>query len=168
MNKKWVKTQYEHYFRPLVNFAYQTVDDFDVAQDLVQDIFAKMLSEPSHFKIDEPRSYLYKAVHRKTLDYLKTSKARQTHHQNLRDVGQKEFDLPTAIEENEQLQRIYLTIENLPDKCKAVFKASRFEGLSNDQIADQQGISKRTVETQISNALKQLRRALNFFIFFFH
>jgi RNA polymerase sigma-70 factor (ECF subfamily) len=48
----------------------------------------------------------------------------------------------------------------MPDRCKEIFRMSRFEGRSNQEIADKLGISKRTVETQISNALKILREEL--------
>jgi RNA polymerase sigma-70 factor (ECF subfamily) len=49
----------------------------------------------------------------------------------------------------------------MPDRCKEIFRMSRFEGRSNQEIADKLGISKRTVETQISNALKILREELS-------
>jgi len=48
----------------------------------------------------------------------------------------------------------------LPDKCRQIFRMSRVEGLKNDEIAGKFNISKRTVETQISKALKTLRLEL--------
>jgi RNA polymerase sigma factor (sigma-70 family) len=51
-------------------------------------------------------------------------------------------------------------VDQLPPRCKRIFIMSRVSGLSNREIAEQLAISKRTVETQISNALKVLREKL--------
>ncbi len=51
-------------------------------------------------------------------------------------------------------------MEKLPPRCREIFHLSRFEGKNNATIAQMLGISKRTVELQISNALKILRTEL--------
>jgi RNA polymerase sigma-70 factor (ECF subfamily) len=48
----------------------------------------------------------------------------------------------------------------LPKRCREIFKLSRMDNLTNDEIAQQLGISKRTVENQITHALKFLRSLL--------
>jgi RNA polymerase sigma-70 factor (ECF subfamily) len=60
--------------------------------------------------------------------------------------------------------KIAKTIDQLPDQCKRIFKLSRYEHKSNQEIADELEISKRTVETQISKALKVLRASLKLII----
>ena len=57
-------------------------------------------------------------------------------------------------------QEIDAAIDNLPERCRLVFVLSRFEELSYRQISEQLGISMKTVENQISKALKSLRIAL--------
>ena len=52
------------------------------------------------------------------------------------------------------------SLEKLPPRCREIFELSRFEGLKNQEIAEKLGLSKRTVELQVSNALKQLRTDL--------
>jgi RNA polymerase sigma-70 factor (ECF subfamily) len=54
-------------------------------------------------------------------------------------------------------------VSELTPKCRLVFSMSRFEGLTNDEIAEHLDMSKRTVETQISNALKMFRSDLKHF-----
>jgi len=50
--------------------------------------------------------------------------------------------------------------EDLPAKCRNVFRLSRLEGKSNREIADLLGLSVKTVENQITRALKILRKRL--------
>ena len=57
-------------------------------------------------------------------------------------------------------EKINIGIENLPEKCRLVFTLSRVEGLSYQEIADQLDISTKTVENQISKALKILRNVI--------
>jgi RNA polymerase sigma-70 factor (ECF subfamily) len=55
---------------------------------------------------------------------------------------------------------IHKAVANLPPKCRVIFCLSRFEGLSNQEIANELKLSKRTVENQLGNALVKLRQQL--------
>ncbi|MGM0376752.1 MAG: sigma-70 family RNA polymerase sigma factor, partial [Bacteroidota bacterium] len=72
---------------------------------------------------------------------------------------------PNLYVESELQSRIKSAFEKLPPRINEVFTLSRFKGYSNDEIAGQLNISKRTVETQISNALKILREELKDYMF---
>ena len=69
-------------------------------------------------------------------------------------------DLEARIMETELEHRIFKIVDGLPPKCQEIFRMSRVNGLSNKEIAEKFQISIRTVETQISNALKVLRKKL--------
>jgi RNA polymerase sigma-70 factor (ECF subfamily) len=72
-----------------------------------------------------------------------------------------EENLENEINSVELQYKIHEVIEKLPPKCKRIFKMNRLEGIKNDEIALQLNLSKRTVETQISKALKILRTKLS-------
>jgi RNA polymerase sigma-70 factor (ECF subfamily) len=76
----------------------------------------------------------------------------QNHSENLSTFWFAEAELETLIEQS---------LNKLPPRCNQIFKLSRFDGLKNQDIAEKLGITKRTVELQISNALKFLRKDLN-------
>ena len=62
---------------------------------------------------------------------------------------------------------IVMSIEKMPPQRKKIFKMSRFEHLSNDEIAQQLNISKRTVESHISQAMSDLRKLLVLYVITF-
>ena len=64
------------------------------------------------------------------------------------------------MEHSELEQLVDAAIDSLPEKCRLVFVLSRFEELTYNEIADQLGISPKTVENQISKALRILRNTL--------
>jgi len=66
--------------------------------------------------------------------------------------------------ESELRLAIQSSQEKLPPRCREIFELSRLNGLSNQEISDKLGISKRTVELQISNSLKILRKELTEFL----
>jgi RNA polymerase sigma-70 factor (ECF subfamily) len=67
---------------------------------------------------------------------------------------------PDLYTDSELQKKIKKTIDLLPGRCREIFLKSRMQGKKNDEIAIELNISKRTVETQISNALKILRLKL--------
>ncbi len=69
-------------------------------------------------------------------------------------------DTSSPIETKQTEQHILLTINKLPEKCREIFVLSRFEQMSYKAIAEHLGISLKTVENQIGNALKFLRKEL--------
>jgi RNA polymerase sigma-70 factor (ECF subfamily) len=72
---------------------------------------------------------------------------------------------PDVFIESELQQKIKSALEKLPPRTREIFVLSRTKGYSNDEIADMLNLSKRTVETQISNALKVLRVELKEYLF---
>jgi len=69
-------------------------------------------------------------------------------------------DMKDQTEYRELKSLIHQTVDNLPERCRIVFNMSRFEEMSHAEIAEQLGISKKTIENQITKALKLIRRTL--------
>ena len=65
------------------------------------------------------------------------------------------------LESSEAEQRINRALDDLPDKCREIFLMNRFDGLKYREIAEKLDISIKTVETQMSRALKTLRERLS-------
>ncbi|MEM9671014.1 MAG: RNA polymerase sigma-70 factor [Cyclobacteriaceae bacterium] len=154
------KTLFTEYYPVLTTFALKYVSEIDTAKEVVQEVFIKLYRKRESLTIQQSlKAYLFKAVYRTCLNVIDQENRRSRHYQEA-TLHQSDTEYTDCLEEAEATQRIYRAIEQLPEQCQRIFTMNRFEGLSNQAIADQLNISKRTVETQISKALKLLRKAL--------
>jgi RNA polymerase sigma-70 factor (family 1) len=156
------KSLYNDYYLVLTVFARNYLGDIELARETVQDVFVR-LYESRHLleKVASLKAYLYASVKNSCLNYLKLNKIHHKHKERIRQSRSgTESDLTEAIQESELEQRIFQIISTLPGRCREIFRMSRVDGLRNDEIANRCNISKRTVETQISKALKTLRLGL--------
>jgi len=152
----------EHYIR-LVSISFRIVENIDDSRDCAQSVFVNLYQKRKEIKITHSiAAYLNRSVinasinHKKRLDNIHFIK--DNNENSLLSVDHKDI-----LEEAESEARIWQEINDLPDRCKLIFKMSRFEDLGNDEIAEQLNLSKRTIETQISKALKILRSKLLIF-----
>ena len=83
------------------------------------------------------------------------------------DKKNEEAFVEDKLQESELEVRIYSIVKSLPSQCPRIFEMSRFDGVPNQEIADHLSLSKRTVETQISKALKVLRQHLKEYVTIF-
>ncbi len=155
------KQLFDLYYQPLVAFARRYVTDEDTARETVQEVIIRIFQRREDLNIESSlKSYLFKAVYNSCLNKIKERKTKMEHHQQIKHMKDNEsFDRDVLIEAEKEA-RIYNEINQLPDRCKQIFMMNRFDGIKNGDIAKELDISVRTVETQISKALKILREKL--------
>jgi RNA polymerase sigma-70 factor (ECF subfamily) len=160
------RTVFIEHYPPLLNFAHKIIRDEDLAKDVVQNVFIKMFASRDNLTVlRDLKSYLFAAVRNECLNLIrKETRVREHHHEFAINADDKVFS--DAIEEVESEHRIYKAIRELPPQTRRIFTMSRLDDKKNQEIATELGISIRTVETQISNALKALRKSLLQFLFF--
>jgi RNA polymerase sigma-70 factor (ECF subfamily) len=152
------KKLFELHYRPLTVFALEFVGDLEVARDIVQGVFVKLweIRETLNIKKSE-KAYLYQCVKNACINYSK-SKSRTTNLTPELSLQMLQDDVLKRIIDLESLEIIYKAIENLPIKCREIFKLSRFKQLKHSEIALKLNISEKTIENQISIALKKLSK----------
>ena len=154
---------YERHFDELYRYAFSMLRNRVQAEDVVQAVFLDIWQNNLHEGIHTSlRAFLFKSVYFKCLNEIKHNKVRdkfELHHLNhstlqTRDEYEK-TELRNSIEE---------AINALPAECKKVFELCKIQGLKYHEAAAQLQISPKTVENQMSKALKSLRQALLRFI----
>jgi RNA polymerase sigma-70 factor (ECF subfamily) len=149
-----------HFYYPgLVIYASQFTADRDEAEEIVQDFFVRFWQKrPQISPLDSLKNYFFSSVKNSSLNFLKHKKIEARYLKELSDLSDQHLvydpDLYLASELQEKIKN---SIDRLPEKCREIFMMSRIRGLKNEEIAIELNLSKRTVETQISNALKVLR-----------
>jgi RNA polymerase sigma-70 factor, ECF subfamily len=151
---------YDKYYRYLVVTAYQYLRDNDLARDTAQEVFADLWRRRQELPdLISLKAYLRRSVCNKALDILRHRKRWQTD----AEIPEIVSNLNRADELAETLeltQAIQLAISELPEKCRAVFLLSRYEQQSHKEIATELDISSKTIENQMTKALKHLRMRL--------
>ncbi len=154
---------FNYYYSGLCSYSLQFLNDISATEDLVQDFFVALWLNSKNLDIKiSLRSYLFSSIKNRCLDSLKHRKVVETY-RNYKLFTSKNLEYTTDcyIAESELRQVIESAMEKLPPKSREIFEMSRLRGLSNLDISEKLGISKRTVEIQISNALKLLRLELS-------
>lgn len=150
---------FHYYYSGLCAYAERITHDEKTAEDIVQELFVILWMKHDSIQIKTSlKNYLFTAVKNRSLDHLKKERTKEKGIQNISYTAKPTENLSIYwFAESELKELIDKCLENLPPRCREIIVMSRFEGLKNQEIADKLGISKRTVELQISNALKQLR-----------
>lgn len=162
-NERAFESVFKQYFSVLTVYAKKYVLDIDIAKDITQETFMKLYEKREELTIHTSlKSFLYAAVRNKCLDYIKVNKIRDQHKDQIKyqsSISSEDED-DERIRVTELQQKIHSILKTLPTQNQKIFMMSRIEGKSNQEIADELGLSKRTVETHISNALKRIKQAV--------
>ena len=158
---------YLKYAAKTEEFLYRTLKDHSEAEDITQDIFLKIWrNRTSIGAVDAFGPYLFRMARNAVYDRFDNRSVRENYARRASLLP--EYELPdSAIDSRDLLLLIRMVVEKMPEQRRRIFRMSREEGLSNDQIAEQLSISRRTVENQISRALAELRKLVKLILFFF-
>ena len=153
---------FDHYYRYLQITAYRYLADENLAKDMVQDAFTELWIKRGELNINQvPSAYLRSMVVNRSLNLIKRNKRMENRPQADLEVGSSDQAIPDRqLESKEGTAAIQAAIDGLPPRCRTIFVLSRFDALSHKEIAQKLGISNKTIENQITKALKTLSKAL--------
>ncbi len=153
---------FNFYYSSLCAFSMQYLKERNTVEDLVQDFFVSLWIDAPGLQIRSSiKAYLFASVKNRCLDFQKHHKVIEKYREYI--LFSAESDDNTTEQyfaESELRLAVQKSLEKLSPRCREIFEMSRLKGLSNKEISEQLGISKRTVELQISNSLKVLRKEL--------
>ncbi len=159
-DKQAFKYIFDTYFTALCRFMYLYLGNTQEAEDIASDILASIWENRKKLEIRLTfKAYLFQAAKNRCLNAIRDRKATVS----LDDINGQDTPQVNVIDslETEELNHlIQEAILSLPDKCREVFLKSRTNNLTNQEIAESMDISVKTVEAQITKALKQIRKFL--------
>lgn len=143
-----------HYGR-LCDFVYRYVRSRATAEDIVQDIFVRILRS-ERFDYDDPLPYLYRAARNGAASHVRQQRTRERlRAQAGSAAGSRRAE--AEAEYHELAEAVDHAIDSLPARAREIFTMSRVQGLTYAEIARTLGLSIKTVDNQMGRALKLLR-----------
>lgn len=166
---------YRFYYPRLNYFAKQYLLDSEVSKNIVQDVFAELWDKKNDLRNDTNlNAWLFTVTKNKSLKVISQLKSQQNYGNYIKsrqlDVNFKsmsDFDTSDFVFEELQTQ-IQTALDKLTPACRKVFEMSRFEDKKNKEIAEELNLSVKTVEAQISKALRSLKSDLKDYLPLFY
>lgn len=161
------EAMFKAYYAGLYRLARHYLHDPDAAEDLVHDVLLRVWEHRESWIVTGSlASYLFSAVRNRAIDYLRRRLVERRWREKMLGAGPQRSDLTphaepanAAVELSELDRAIVHAIERLPTRCRQVFSLCREQGLTYADTAAVMGISEKTVQVQMSKALKSLRAA---------
>lgn len=159
---------YERYWGVLFRHASFMLGDESICKDVLQEVFVTLWDKAMILRTDTNiKAYLYKLVRNQVLNILAKEKTKTAHLSHFKIFIESNPTLPDEIFREKELNTIIESeIDSMPQKMKEIFELSRVHQLSHQEIAIKLDISTNTVKSQITNALKRIRRRIHAIVFF--
>ena len=152
---------FREYYRPMTAYAFRFLGDLSASESIAQDVFLRLWQKRHEIMITSSlQHYLFRSVKNNCINYIEHEKIK---------TGYQDFVIKNEADRSEYsefflefglMKKIQTAIAALPEKRQEIFRLAREDGLKYREIADRLQISIKTVETQMTLALKQLRESL--------
>ncbi len=148
---------YNRFWKKLFAIAYSRMNEVQDAEDMVHDVMASLWINREKVEIDLLENYLATATKYAVLSKIKKKQREFEYQKTLELPVVRELQVEKSLHFKKVLEVIKSEVEQLPERCRLIFKYSREQGKPVKQIAKELNISPKTVENQLNKALKQLR-----------
>ncbi|HMG07590.1 MAG TPA: RNA polymerase sigma-70 factor [Mucilaginibacter sp.] len=163
------KYLWDQYYEVLIKFAVAYLKSKELAEEVVADVLYQVWSTKHHLEnIQHLRVYLFTAVRNRCYTQLSKKKREQSLFVNTGELHEDSHidfnvDPEKQMITGELSKFIKEIVEDLPPRCKQIYKLIREEGLRNKDVAVQLGISINTIDVQLAIALKKITKAMQFY-----
>lgn len=154
---------YRLYNKPLLFFARKYVKDYQLAEEIVADVFVKVWERKANFNsLDSVRAFLYIATKNRCLNQLRVKHVHENIEgiTNYEDLLFEDADAFTKIVRTELIKTIFEEVERLPEKQRNIFNKLFLEDKTVEEIGEELNMAPQAVYTNKSRALATLRQSL--------
>ncbi len=157
---------YEQIFRthyaPMARYATSIVRNYTIGEEIAQEVLMYIWEKRDRITLTGSlKAYLFSSIKNKCINYIKLELPKLQSTTDLNQISTLTSAELTSDDTAYMKKKIQFAINQLPEKCKNIFVLSRYGGLTYAEIADDLEISVKTVENQVSIALKKLKETLS-------
>lgn len=159
---------FKSYHTPLCLYAASITGSREVAEEIVQDLFYYFWKERERLPIfGSVKNYLYRSVRNDAIQFREHLEVRERYKNVIlsRSTNRLSVDPQEGMEYRELEALINATLNKLPDRCLKVFRMHRFQEMKYAEIATALSVSIKTVEADMSKALRVLRKEIENYIY---
>ena len=154
---KGLELIFKEYYEMMCMSALRITKERSLAEDIVQEVFYELYRKRETIQIQSLVGYLKRSVYNRSLNKIKSNKDIFDSDDLNIELSDNSINSQEGMEFKELEDYLHEVIERLPEKCRLVFVLNRFEELSYKEVAKKMDISVKTVENQMSKALRILR-----------
>ncbi|MCY7291236.1 MAG: RNA polymerase sigma-70 factor [Ferruginibacter sp.] len=158
------KKLFFYFFLPLKSFSYSVVKSKEYAEEIVSDVFVEIWARRKQLmEIEDLKMYIYTSVRNASLRKFQQIQKKRILSLNELSVEMVsvEPDAETSMISAELIKKIEAAIDQLPPQCKIIFKLAKEDKLKYKEIAQLLAISVKTIDNQLSTALKKIASVLH-------
>ena len=160
-DQKALRILFDQYYPYLVSIVLAHTKDLDMAKDVAQEVFLYIWNKREQLQIQTAlKPYLRKAAINRMLNKLKRKRFQVLRSEEETEIYITQQTPETHLADKELGKLIQHTIDQLPERCRLIFQLCRMEGLSHKEVAEKLDISTKTIENQMTKALKILRSTI--------
>lgn len=164
---------FDLYYGPLCSYVMQFTQQMSDAEDIVQNVFVNLWTKREKLTIRTSlKAYLYKSAYNSYIQIFREAKQKNEYLDSLKYRAMISYQLEKDNEfVLQKIERLKKMVDTLPDRCRQILLLSKREGYKNKEIAEELGISIKTVEAQLTIAFQKLREHFkndNLFLFICH
>ncbi|HET9057938.1 MAG TPA: RNA polymerase sigma-70 factor [Chitinophagaceae bacterium] len=164
-DEKAFKELYYHFYNKLFHFAYAFIKSKQVAEEITEDVFIKVWRNRHHLiEIKNIKVYLYTATKNSSLNYL-AKKAHEISSAPYDDIAIDVVEYEASPEQimisSEMFRKLNKAIDELPPRCKIIFKLIREDGLKYKEVSEILSLSVNTIDVQMAIAVKKIAHAIS-------
>lgn len=152
---------YDLYYDDLCRYLNFYTQDEATIEDVIQNVFLKLWLNKDNLNITSIKTYLFKATHNNVINVLRDDLNRHSILERWSQQQETSCYQDNIFDADLLIGIINSTVDKLPKRCREIFLMSRQDELSYNEIAERLDISVKTVETQMSIALKRIRDTLS-------
>lgn len=162
-----LKSLFQLHYPSVCRSIQRLVRDKATTEDLAQDVFIKFWEKRKQLNITSSvAAYLHRMGTNEAISYLRRKKIFESEEVLEQNITNEHDSAEAQLLQSELQKNVTAAINSLPPKCRAIFQLSRFEELTYREIAEQLGISIKTVENQMGKALRVMRQKLRGYLGF--
>lgn len=160
-DKQALRVLFDRYYPYIISVVVANTGNRELAKDVGQEVFLELWRKREKLNVQGAlKPYLRRAGINRMLNRIKSERLSYMETEEIPDTSRPVHTPQEFLEANDLQKIVQATIDRMPEKCRLIFQLCRMEGLSHKEIAQQLNISTKTIENQMTKALKMLKASL--------